>query len=390
MLIMQASTAEPARVTITSPIDPTGTLPEFAVAASADPLGPIVHRTRDVLGNLTTEQILFFSAPMVGANSHTSPEWELGQPDASSNVDTSQTKGHWYPNVGAGGTPYVDADYSFLVDPDDGLSYLRSKITNGFTAQHAAQTWRRYDWAASPGNFGSDLPAHAYYSWWIRHPQQLYYLNSSGSTFGFTNCIQWYSLAGSTTGPFLAMGPGTNPSHETAYRWHFDMADAAQFDLTQVNDQAIPLNEWIFMEAEVRVSSGSDGRWVVWGGSPGEPAVKILDFAGATVGAGSTKFGVSWGMYGTLLTPTTALMDYRDILISTVPIRPYLATGAGWATGSWSGGWDSTTGKAVALTPMIGAGQPLDVMRGNDYRLSARWHAGAAVPVHTAEILRIV
>lgn len=61
-----------------------------------------------------------------------------------------------------------------------------------------------------------------------------------------------------------------------------------------------------------------------------------------------------------------------------------------WVAGTWAGTWDSTTGKATALTPLIGAGQPLTVTGANDYRLWARWHVGTETPVRVASIVRVV
>lgn len=61
-----------------------------------------------------------------------------------------------------------------------------------------------------------------------------------------------------------------------------------------------------------------------------------------------------------------------------------------WVAGTWVGTWDSTTGKATALTPLVGSGQVLPVVGATQYRLWARWHVGAEVPVRVASVLQVV
>jgi hypothetical protein len=61
-----------------------------------------------------------------------------------------------------------------------------------------------------------------------------------------------------------------------------------------------------------------------------------------------------------------------------------------WVAGSWASGWDSTTGKATALTPLLGTGQALAVAGGTPYKLWARWHVGTEVPVKVASVLQVV
>ena len=65
-----------------------------------------------------------------------------------------------------------------------------------------------------------------------------------------------------------------------------------------------------------------------------------------------------------------------------------------WVAGTWASTWDSTTGQATALTPLLGAGQALAVAGGTPggvpYRLWARWHVGAEVPVRVASVLQVV
>lgn len=62
----------------------------------------------------------------------------------------------------------------------------------------------------------------------------------------------------------------------------------------------------------------------------------------------------------------------------------------GWVAGTWSGTWDTTTGRAVAITPLLGASQPLAITGGTVVRLWVRWHVGTEVPVRVATTLRVV
>lgn len=60
-----------------------------------------------------------------------------------------------------------------------------------------------------------------------------------------------------------------------------------------------------------------------------------------------------------------------------------------WVAGTWVGSWDSTTGKATALTPLIGVAGALPVVGGQDYRLYPRWRVGVEIPVATPTIVRV-
>lgn len=60
-----------------------------------------------------------------------------------------------------------------------------------------------------------------------------------------------------------------------------------------------------------------------------------------------------------------------------------------WVNGEWVGAWSSTTGKASALTPLIGAGQALDVAPATNYMLWIRPTVGAEQPVLLADSIRV-
>lgn len=60
-----------------------------------------------------------------------------------------------------------------------------------------------------------------------------------------------------------------------------------------------------------------------------------------------------------------------------------------FANGSWVGSWNTTTGKIMAQTPLLGAGQSLDVADGSTYRLYARWTVGDQTPTTVASILQV-
>lgn len=60
-----------------------------------------------------------------------------------------------------------------------------------------------------------------------------------------------------------------------------------------------------------------------------------------------------------------------------------------WVNGEWVGTWSSTTGKATALTPLMGAGQALDLTPGVDYDLWIRPTVGSEQPVLLADRIRV-
>lgn len=60
-----------------------------------------------------------------------------------------------------------------------------------------------------------------------------------------------------------------------------------------------------------------------------------------------------------------------------------------WVNGEWSGTWSTTTGKATALTPLIGAGWALDVAPGTDYDLWIKPTDGIEAPVMHADRIRV-
>jgi hypothetical protein len=58
--------------------------------------------------------------------------------------------------------------------------------------------------------------------------------------------------------------------------------------------------------------------------------------------------------------------------------------------GNWVvGSWDPSTGTAVALTPLLGAGQTLAVTEGI-WRLFAKWSVAGETPVRLAAVLRVL
>jgi hypothetical protein len=79
--------------------------------------------------------------------------------------------------------------------------------------------------------------------------------------------------------------------------------------------------------------------------------------------------------------PTGGVIDYALILTG----EPTT-----WVAGSWVGAWDSTTGKAPAVTPTVGVGAALPVTGGQDYRLYTRWRLTGETPVATPTIIRVV
>lgn len=297
--------------------------------------------TAAVIGQLSPAQVLFFSSANLPAgvtSTRDLPEWELGQFSTFVNADGTPSKGRWYPNVASGSAPYSDADFGFVLDPDpvSGNAVLRTQITDGFATSNAAQLWRNYDWSAEPE--GAPLPLDAYYSWWMRFPQEISYLNSSGPgpTFGFTNHWQLYGVAGANQGPFVSIGAGRNTTHDAYFRWHFNLDDRAVFDLPLLIDEPVPVDQWIFVECRVKASTAADGRWECW-----IDGRKVLDYTGILYNTGTTRFGTSWGNYGTLQTPTDPVIYYDDLAITTVPILPLLAG-------------ESATGRRVTL---IGDGE---------------------------------
>lgn len=60
-------------------------------------------------------------------------------------------------------------------------------------------------------------------------------------------------------------------------------------------------------------------------------------------------------------------------------------------SGTWfPGTYQSVTGDVgIATTPLIGAGELLNIVEGNDYRLWVRWRAGLETPVMMATVVRV-
>ena len=59
--------------------------------------------------------------------------------------------------------------------------------------------------------------------------------------------------------------------------------------------------------------------------------------------------------------------------------------------GVWdSDGWDSTTGRVVAWSPVVGSGQALDITEGTNYDLWVRWTISGETPVKLAGRLEVL
>lgn len=79
--------------------------------------------------------------------------------------------------------------------------------------------------------------------------------------------------------------------------------------------------------------------------------------------------------------PTGGNVDFALTATTTQPTS--------WQTGTWSGTFDATTGRVLALTPLTGASQTLDVTPDTDYDLWARWTVGAETPVQHVDKIRV-
>ena len=65
-------------------------------------------------------------------------------------------------------------------------------------------------------------------------------------------------------------------------------------------------------------------------------------------------------------------------------------TPGAFVAGTWATTWNSTTGAATALTPLVGSGQALTVAAGTDYRLHVKWTAAGETPIKIAGIVRAI
>ena len=62
--------------------------------------------------------------------------------------------------------------------------------------------------------------------------------------------------------------------------------------------------------------------------------------------------------------------------------------GATWTAGTWDvAGWNATTGKVDALSPILNATN-YELTEGSAFKLWVRWTQGAETPVHLAETIR--
>lgn len=80
--------------------------------------------------------------------------------------------------------------------------------------------------------------------------------------------------------------------------------------------------------------------------------------------------------------PTGALPEFAVTTTSD-------SDGATWVDGEWDGAWSTSTGKINAKTPLVGAGQALDLTVEVDYYLHARWVIGTEQPEDLAGRLRV-
>lgn len=258
-------------------------------------------------------QLLAWMPCTAGATDRRSPNWELGQESAvSTNGDGSPSYGFWFPND-LGPPAYSNADYHFITNTTDAFSgpgYLRTILANPYTSSAACQVWRLRDQA------GVDLPHTAYFSWRMRFHEVITYDNTDGSGhFGFTNHFQIYRTSPSNL-PLITLGAGKNLASDSAMRWHINLDNRVDFDLTQITTPAIPLNAWIHMEVYSVISDGADGRTgrlAVW-----QDGVQILNHTGPTIADFWSVYGVSWGSYGTLMGQNPITIDYDECAITTV------------------------------------------------------------------------
>jgi hypothetical protein len=80
--------------------------------------------------------------------------------------------------------------------------------------------------------------------------------------------------------------------------------------------------------------------------------------------------------------PTGSAVEFALTTTTTQPTT--------WVAGSWAGTWDTTTGTASALSPLIGAGQALAIAAGTDYDLWVRWTiTGSETPVRLVDRYRV-
>ena len=81
-------------------------------------------------------------------------------------------------------------------------------------------------------------------------------------------------------------------------------------------------------------------------------------------------------------TPVATPPDWSLVLASEV--EP-----GGFVAGSWGAdGWSDQTGLAEAISPLVGAGQSLDVDRGL-YRVFVKWYYGSAAPLKELGLLLV-
>lgn len=231
------------------------------------------------------------------SNTRRDPDFELGQYNTTLNDDGTPTNGFMYNNTKVGGIPYDNADWMFIADPDlaySGTGFLRLYQRQNYTDQLGPQAWRTLD------QLGNNLPFEHRAIWRMRFNAPINYDNTDGAGhFGFTNHFQVYrtSTIPAEKHPLLTLGAGRNLQNDSAFRWHFDMADRSAFDLPRETDLVIPTDgSWICCECSWKLTDQSDGYWRFW-----QDGVQILDYAGPTTANFFATVGVSWNAYGTLL-----------------------------------------------------------------------------------------
>jgi hypothetical protein len=319
--------------------------------------------TTAIINQFSPAEILFWSRcelPLGVNTSKRHTDWETDS--TFTNDDGTPSYGFWFPNVRFGTSAYSDADYNFKRDaahaPPDSECYVEMQIFNGYSNSNAAQIWRRLD------RFGNPFPRSFDASWWVYYPDVIAYDNG-GSGQGFTNMVQWYQIDNTThTLPnkhLVSSEPGKNNLHDSYFRYHFfgQGFGAITEEPAQLQSPVIqiPTGQWIFNQAHYEWQPNSSGKLGLW-----HNTTKVFDYTGQTCLTETTQVGISWGVYGTLLTPDNPVARYSQVLVSTTPALPKMQAAASIGDGTqnlqvWDGtGWTkvvpfhyTTEGKWVEL-----------------------------------------
>ncbi|MEQ1675088.1 MAG: hypothetical protein ABL876_00225 [Chitinophagaceae bacterium] len=272
--------------------------------------------TSAIYNKLSDAQILFFSDMEISTGESSTrymKEWAANQTPGT-NADTSLSYGFWGPHVDSGVIPYRDADYHFVQDSIavSGQCIARLQIGNAYSASdHGALLWRYLN------KDGGNFPADAYYSYWTRFPQAIHI--DSG---GFSSNVQIFRTA-PTGGPLATIAAAYYNGVDSTFRWYFHLDGIASYNLTQVGGtpHVVPVGDWVHIEMRFKRDTTSGGIWQVWANG-----VQILNYSGQTANSGATQHAFSIGNYGTKLIPDNPIVEYDDVLISTVPVHSLIFT----------------------------------------------------------------